>query len=77
MKKIIVESSELSEEITNNVSFKLTSHFMYGLYEFNPERMIDDLCHDYNLNIQGINPPYTHLVDDQGKNLILKIVSDG
>jgi len=76
MKKLLVEKSELDEQTTTNIQIQLTSHHMYGLYDFNPEKMIDDLSRNYKLKQTNVNHPLFFLKDENNKEIILKLVTD-
>lgn len=75
MKKITVSESELDEQTTVNISLQLTSHFMYGLYDFDPEKMVEDICREYNLELVAIHHPHITLKDDEG-NTVKLLVSE-
>jgi len=76
MKKIIVAESDLEEQKTIEIELELTSHFAYGLYEFNPERMIEDISRKHNLFLESITHPFFNLKNSENKKLILKFVEE-
>ena len=76
MKKIVVAESQINEEDRINIELELTSHFAYGLYEFNPERMVEDISHKYKLTLDSIMHPFFNLTDSEGNELKLKFVEE-
>lgn len=75
MKKLLVDESALDAQTTADISLRLSSHFMYGLYEFNPERMVEDVCKEYNLElVELVHPKY--ILKNAAGNTIELLVSE-
>ncbi len=73
MKKLLVEDYTVDDQLATEISLRLSSHFMYGTYNFNPERMVEDICQEYNLELVEIRHPDIILKNAAGKTLNLKV----
>jgi len=73
MKKLLVSDSNIDTEVTNEISLQLSSHHAYGLYNFDPERMVEDVCRKFNLTLSTISHPKFILEDANGRELTLLI----
>lgn len=71
MKKLLVSESSLPTQITNDISLQLSSHHMYGLYDFDPERMVNDVCARFDLEVEEIFHPKFILKNSRGDSITL------
>jgi hypothetical protein len=65
MKKIIILEEETNSNYTNIVSEFLSIQFNYGLYDFNAEKIFNDLERLYNVKLLETRLPYYKLVDPE------------
>ena len=75
MERIVVHESSMPDDKTQEISELLSMQFSYGLYEFDRERVIEDLLARYRLTIHNIDPPDYTLEDEQGRSLTLRYES--
>lgn len=71
MKKLVVHTSELDQELTNQIELHSTMQMSYGLYEFNRDKLVNELCRVFNLEMVGEEPPIFILQDKEGKTVSL------
>lgn len=71
MKKLLVHDSELEEGLTQEIELYSTMQMAYGLYEFNRDKLVDDICRQFNLSKVGEEPPIFIVQDEGGRTLSL------
>lgn len=70
MKKLVVNKSELPADTTNKVNEFFASYFMYGLQNFNTDKVIDEACKLFNLRLAHSQPPMLFYLKDEDDNTI-------
>lgn len=76
MKKLLVISEKTDSEQSNIVSEFLSLQYNYGLYDFNVEKILEDLKNNYSLTVESIEIPYYTLKDKLGKQIVLEFSDD-
>ena len=76
MKKLIVRDSELDDSLTQQIELHSTMQIAYGLYEFNRDKLVDDICRIFKLTKVGEEPPVFILRNEEGKTLSLEMVEE-
>lgn len=76
MKKLIVISESTTSNYQNNVAEYFSMQYNYGLYDFNAEKIIEDVCQAYNLKIKDINAPYYTLIDENNEVITALFTED-
>jgi len=72
MKKLLVTDVDMIDSGTvDKVQEYLSLQMSYGLYDFNTERLVDDVCRHFNLKVVGTAHPEIYLGDEAGGTLTL------
>lgn len=65
MKKIVIIEEETNSSYTNTVAEFFSIQFNYGLYDFNAEKIFNDLERLYDVKLVETRLPYYKLVDPE------------
>lgn len=76
MKKLLVVEERTSSQEINTVSEFLGMQYNYGLYDFDVNKIIDDLKNLYQMKLVDIQIPYYTLVDKNNKEIVLEFVDE-
>ena len=75
MKKLTVQDSELDQSLTQEIELFSTMQFAYGLYDFNAEKIIDDICRVFKLEFVG-SEGNVHILQDGDERVMSLIFSE-
>ena len=76
MKKLLVHESELAQDLTDQIQLHSTMQMAYGLYEFNRDKLVDEICRIFKLSKIDSEPPLFTLEDSEGKTISLIMVEE-
>lgn len=76
MKKLLVVQEETNSNLSQSISEFLSMQYNYGLYDFNTEKLLEDMSHKFKIKVAEINPPYYKLIDNQENNIVLEFLDD-
>ena len=72
MKKLLVTDVDMIDsDIVNKVQEYLSLQMSYGLYDFDTERLVEDVCRHFDLKRIGDSHPEIYLGDEAGGTLTL------
>lgn len=66
MKKLIVVDEETNSKKASSVAEFFSLHFNYGLYDFDAEKLLQDVAEKYDVHVKNISLPYYDLEDNEG-----------
>lgn len=75
MKKLTVQESELDQSLTQEIELFSTMQFAYGLYDFNAEKIIDDICRVFKLKFVGTEG-HVHILEDKDERILSLLFSE-
>jgi competence transcription factor ComK len=75
MKKLLVSYSEVDQDITNNIELYSTMQMSYGRYDFNAEKIVNELCKVFGLTYVGTEAT-EHILQDKDEKVVRLIFSE-
>jgi hypothetical protein len=75
MKKLLVKESELDSTLSDEISLFSTMQLAYGRYEFNIEKIIDDICRIFKLTYVG-SEGNVYILQDSDERMMSLVFSE-
>jgi hypothetical protein len=76
MKKLIVVEEKTESAQIYSISEFLGMQYNYGLYDFDVEKIIEDLKNLHELTLVDVQIPYYTLLDKNSKSVTLEFVDE-
>lgn len=76
MKKLLLKESDLPTNTYFEINEVVASHFMYGIYDFDLEKIFRHLKSSYGLDVIMSEGNNTLLQDKNGKCLVVEMVEE-
>lgn len=76
MKKLIVDASDLPDEVTNNLNLFLTMQYTYGVSDFDVDKVVAEACKAFSLQEVDREVPFVYLVAASTASVTLKFIQE-